>query len=215
MHTITLDFRDSLRRRRVTVLLSALLWFVTCQLTAAPALPAAEYALYSALLNHGLDQAAQQAVIADLTTGDPVRIVTGGPPTAARAQELNTSLELLHEWWRLNQRTYPLAAKFRLRVPYVLFKEADRDLLFRGDEPVAGWKLFFARYAGSSGVVRLSRVAFDAAHLQALVYLEFQCGPECGSGRLVQIARDPSGQWQVQSGELMWIASPPVTHPKK
>jgi hypothetical protein len=63
-------------------------------------------------------------------------------------------------------------------------------------------------------VVRLSRVAFDAQHLQALVYLEFQCGPECGSGRLVQIARDPSGRWQVQSGELIWIAGPQAAPPK-
>ncbi len=214
MQTHTSNYRHPTCRRSTSPLASALLLFVTCGTSAAPALPPAEYALYSALLNHGLEQTAQQAVIADLTTGDPARIVTGGPPTAARALELNTTLELLQEWWRLNQQTFPLTANFKLRIPYVMFKEADRDLLFRGDEPIAGWKLFFARYAGSSGVVRLSRVAFDAQHLQALVYLEFQCGPECGSGRLVQIARDPNGQWQVQSGELIWIAGPRAAPPK-
>ena len=194
--------------RLTGAMLGAMLAATACGLHAEPSLPAAEYALYSALLNHGLDPASKQAVIADVTTADPARIVTGGPPTEARAQALNTTLELLNEWWRLNQQTYPLNAKFKLRIPYVMFKEADRDLLFRGDEPVAGWRLFFARYAGSSGVVRLSRVAFDSQNTHALVYLEFQCGAECGSGRLVQLMRDPAGNWQVEGGELIWIAGP-------
>ena len=194
--------------RLTGAMLGAMLAATACGLHAEPGLPAAEYALYSALLNHGLDPASKQAVIADVTTSDPARIVTGGPPTEARAQALNTTLELLHEWWRVNQRTYPLSAKIKLRIPYVMFKEADRDLLFRGDEPIAGWRLFFARYAGSSGVVRLSRVAFDSQNTHALVYLEFQCGAECGSGRLVQLMRDPAGNWQVEGGELIWIAGP-------
>lgn len=174
---------------------------------AEPALPPAEYALFSAVLNHGLDRTATQAVIADTTTGDPARIVTGSV-TDARAQELGTTPELLREWSRLNQRTFVLAREFTLPLPYVLLTEGDRDLLFRGDEPVAGWRLFFERYAGSSGVIRLSRAAFDTPGTHALVYLEFQCGPECGSGRLVQLTRDAAGAWQVDGGELIWIAGP-------
>lgn len=174
---------------------------------AEPGLPATEYALYSALLNHGLDPASSLAVIADSTTGDPARIVTGGP-TEARAQELNTTLELLSEWWRLNHRSFALSREFKLRVPFVMFRETDRDLVFRGDEPTAGWKQFFARYAGSAGVVRLSRAALDRQDEHALVYLEFQCGPECGSGRLVHLARDVARDWQVEGGELIWMAGP-------
>lgn len=173
--------------------------------TAAPPLPAAEYALYSALLAHGLAPETREAVIADSTTGDPSRVVDGAA-SSARATELGTRVELLREWARLNQQVFTLERRFTLQMPYVLFAESDRDLLFRGDNPEAGWKLFYTRYPGSDGLIRLSRAAFDGT--QALVYLEFQCGPECGSGRLVQLSRDARGNWQVDGGELIWIAGP-------
>ena len=80
--------------RLTGAMLGAMLAATACGLHAEPGLPAAEYALYSALLDHGLDPASKQAVIVDVTTSDPARIVTGGPPTEARAQALNTTLEL-------------------------------------------------------------------------------------------------------------------------
>ena len=197
-------------RRRVHLgLATALLLGVVMASARAtePALPPAEYALFSALLKHGLDPSAKQAVIADTSTGDPARIVSG-PATEARAKDLGTTLTLLTEWTRLNQRTFVFAAKFTLPVPYALMSESDRDLLFRGDDPENGWKLFHERYPGSAGLIRLSRAALDTLAHQALVYLEFQCGPECGSGRLVQLTQTPDGGWQVDGGELIWIAGP-------
>lgn len=172
---------------------------------AAPPLPAAEYAVYSALLAHGLAPETREVVIVDTTSGDPSRVVDG-EVSEARATELGTRVELLREWARLNQQTFALERRFTLPMPYVLFTESDRDLLFRGDNPEAGWKLFYTRFPGSDGVIRVSRVAFDGAN--ALVYLEFQCGPECGSGRLVQLSRGAQGAWQVDGGELIWIAGP-------
>jgi len=182
---------------------------LTARAKSGPVLPQPEYAIFSALLRHGLDPAAKLAVIADTTTGDPARVVTGAI-TAERAKTLHTTVALLEEWARLNQRTFTLANDFDLPLPYTLMSEGDRDLLFRGDEPVAGWKLFFERYAGSGGLIRLSRAAFDTTGGQALVYLEFQCGPECGSGRLVQLSMTPGGAWQVDGGELIWITGPPA-----
>ncbi|MGD9600350.1 MAG: hypothetical protein AB7O21_00435 [Gammaproteobacteria bacterium] len=179
---------------------------------AAPALPPHEYAIFSALLSHGLSPEARQAVIADTTTGDPARIVSGRA-TEARAQELHTTTELLREWTRLNQRTFELAHEFVLPLPYALFSEADRDLLFRGDEPVAGWLSFFERYPGSDGVIRLSRAALDRTGTHALVYLELECGPECGSGRLVHLQRGEDAAWGVEGGELIWIAGPTAGAP--
>jgi hypothetical protein len=48
-------------------------------------------------------------------------------------------------------------------------------------------------------------VAIDDERRHAIVYVEFACGPECGTGRLVHLARDDAG-WRVLGGELMWIA---------
>ncbi len=174
-----------------------------------PAVPPEEYALLSALLRHGLDPATKQAVIADTTTGDPTQVASHSVPLVARAQELNTTPELLAKWSNANQDTFTLLPSFTLPVPYALFSEGDRDMLFRGDAPLEGWKLFFARYPDADGFVRLSRAAFDESRTHALVYLEFQCGAECGSGRLVHLALSSANEWRVEGGELIWIAAPP------
>jgi hypothetical protein len=170
-------------------------------------LAAEEYALWSAVLQHGLGADAKEAVIAEATTGAPGEVVGGATPET-RAPELQTTPELLAEWVHLNARTFHLETRFKLNIPYVLLRESDRDLLFRGDDPVASWKLFFARYPGSSGIIRLSRVAFDAAEAQALVYVELDCGAECGTGRLVQASRGEDRAWHVTAGELVWMAAP-------
>ena len=72
-------------------------------------------------------------------------------------------------------------------------------------DPATGWARFRKRFPAAPGLLRVSRVAVDDPQLQALVYVEFACGPECGTGRLIRLAR--SGEaWLVQSGELVWVA---------
>lgn len=175
---------------------------------AAPTLPGEEYAVFRALLDHGLGPEAQQVVVAESTTGDPAGILPSGQADDARAKDLGTSLELLRDWSLMNQRTFTLGEGFNTRVPHVLLPDTVRETLFRGDQPEQGWRLFFRKYPLSAGLVRLSRVGFNAARSEALVYLEFQCGAECGSGRLIQLAREPAGSWRITSGELLWIAAP-------
>ncbi|MEN9728227.1 MAG: hypothetical protein RL434_2593 [Pseudomonadota bacterium] len=182
--------------------------------TAAPELPTEEYAVFRALLDHGLGPEAQQIIVAETTTGDPAGILPAGQADDVRAKDLGTSLELLRDWSLMNQRQFSLGTGFSTRVPHVLLSDTARETLFRGDEPQQGWRLFFRKYPQSAGLVRLSRAGFNAARSEALVYLEFQCGAECGSGRLVQLTRTPTGPWQINSGELLWIAAPEEQSPR-
>lgn len=199
----------SLRLFRQRVAWTLALCLLLCgEAPAAPLLPSDEYAVFRALLDHGLGPEAQQVVVAESTTGDPAGILPSAQADDARAKDLGTSLELLRDWSLMNQRTFTLGEGFSTRVPHVLLADPVRETLFRGDQPEQGWQLFFRKYPQSAGLVRLSRVGFNAARSEALVYLEFQCGAECGSGRLVQLARDPAGNWRIVSGELLWIAAP-------
>ncbi|MGH8597839.1 MAG: hypothetical protein ACREXT_14375 [Gammaproteobacteria bacterium] len=187
----------------------ALVWMMSfAPLNAAIAheLMREEYRCLSDILGNGLGADAKYAVIADRTIGD-TRAVVGDELSVARASELNVKLELLRECARVNAESRPLGRDFKLNVPYTLLTESARDLLFRGDNPVTGWKLFFARFPDSPGLLRVSRVAFDAARTQALAYVELQCGPDCGAGRLIQ-ARAENDAWRVEFGELIWIAGP-------
>lgn len=176
-------------------------------------LPEAEYEVLSALLAHGLDPATRGAVIADQTTGAAAGIATDRSAAEGEATRLGTTAALLREWGRLNEREFVLEKKFTLRVPYELLADFERETLFQGDDPEAGWSRFFRRYPVSDGIIRLSRPAVDHTRTQALVYLEFQCGAECGSGRMVSLARQTGQAWTVTGGELLWVAAPAPGRP--
>ena len=176
-------------------------------------LPEPEYEVLSALLAHGLDPATRSAIIADRTTGAAAGITIDLNTAEGEATRLGTSAALLREWSRLNERVFAFEKKFTLRVPYELLADFERETFFQGDDPEAGWSRFFRRYPVSDGIVRLSRPALDHSGTQALVYLEFQCGAECGSGRMVSLTRQPGQAWQVAGGELLWVAAPAPGRP--
>lgn len=188
----------------VTALLSVLLGTARAP-AAEPALEAAEYEVLSQVINHGLPADTPAIAISAQTTGDPDTLVPADADLEALAQQLDTVPGLLAGWAGLNQQRSPLERKLTLRARYELVPEALRAKVFEGEEPAQGWARFHARFPEAPGLLRVSRVAIDEAGLNALVYIEFACGPECGAGRLVRLAR-VDGVWQVQSGELLWAA---------
>ena len=206
---IELNFSLRPVRKRWALLMAGILLLGGQALRAETRLPPEEYALFSALLRHGVGTDARQVVIADTTTGDPAHVGGHGEPVADRAKILETTPELLGEWIRLNSRTAPLSAtSFHLPIPIVTLSKVDHEQLFSGDNPVTGWQRFYNRYPDSVGLIRLSRAALDARGTHAIVYLEFQCGAECGSGRLVQLSQYPGGGWQIDAGSIIWVAAP-------
>lgn len=183
-------------------------------LFAAPApLPAPEYEVLSALLAHGLAGDTRLAVLADRTSGAAAGLGEDPTPAATRAARLGTTEALLAEWERVNQQTFQLEKKIGLKVPYTLLADFERSTFFQGDDPETGWSRFYRRFAESDGIIRVSRPALDPTGTQALVYLEFQCGAECGSGRMVNLQRAPGQGWRVTGGELLWVAAPAATPP--
>jgi len=180
---------DALRRRALRALtFAALLAALPALAHAAPPEPAledAEYEVLSKVINHGLPADTRAIAISAQTTGDPDSLLAG--------------------WAGLNRQRSPLARKLTLRARYELVPDALRAKIFEGDEPAQGWARFHARFPDTPGLLGVSRVAIDEARLNALVYIEFACGPECGTARLVRLAR-VDGEWQVQGGELLWVA---------
>jgi hypothetical protein len=171
----------------------------------APALTPIEYTVLSQVIGHGLPADTQAIVISAVTTGDPNSLVPADADLEALAKKLDTAPGLLAGWAGLNQQQSPLEARFTLAAKYDLLDESLRKKIFAGEDPATGWARFRKRFPAAPGLLRVSRVAVDDPQLQALVYVEFACGPECGTGRLIRLAR--SGEaWLVQSGELVWVA---------
>ncbi len=194
----------TLRALAFTALLSALPGLARGA-AAEPTLEPAEYEVLSHVINHGLPADTRAIAISAQTTGDPDTLVPADADLEALAKRLDTAPGLLAGWAGLNRQHSPLARKLTLRARYELVPEALRAKIFAGDEPALSWARFHARFPDAPGLLGVSRVAIDEARLNALVYVEFACGPECGTGRLVRLAR-VDGLWQVLSGELLWAA---------
>jgi len=68
------------------------------------------------------------------------------------------------------------------------------------------WKAFYKKYSGATGFTILSRIGFNAAGDQALVYLGNSCELLCGRGHLV-LLRKHKGNWKIVKQADIWIAA--------
>lgn len=85
----------------------------------------------------------------------------------------------------------------------LITREEERRIL--GEQGVAGWKAFHETYGDSPGIVAFSRVGFNAARTQALVYSERRCGSLCGEGSYVLLSKH-EGEWIIQQRSGDWIS---------
>lgn len=163
-----------------------------------------DHAVWSALINHGLDGDVPIIVIAADTTGDPVAIGAAEDAPAV-VMELGAPAETLDHWVVRNRRSRQINTTLDVAASYQLLSADTRAELFADVAPDVGWTAFFSRYPGAPGLLRLSLAGFDAALDDALVYVEYQCGPGCGSGRLIYLAKAAAGEWQVVNAALVWM----------
>ncbi|MGR8921232.1 MAG: hypothetical protein ACU85V_16575, partial [Gammaproteobacteria bacterium] len=169
----------------------------------AESLLEAELAVYAAVIEHGLDGSVPIVVIDATTTGDPAAIAEHDDASAL-VEELGAPPEALDDWRRRNAGVATIDHPLTLDVSYRMLDTETRERLFAGDRPAAGWERFFESYAGAPGLLRLSRAGFGDDLTHALVYVEFQCGYDCGSGRLVHVTAADGG-WRVSDAAVVWM----------
>ena len=167
-----------------------------------------EYAIISTALQHGLGDATGKVVIDVSTTGQSVDIADPKKTLEDSAKELGTTPAALTEWSLINRDRYRLEQQLALNAPYHLLADDERLQIFNNDDPDVNWQQFRARFPDATGIIRVSRPSTDATANSALLYLEFECGAKCGSGRLINLVQTVPDQWQVTSGSLVWITAP-------
>lgn len=189
----------------MTLLLRIWLIFLPATaLGAGDATPVSDIEIWSTLINHGLGADVPVVVIAERTSGDPAALA-GSDDTPSVIEELGAPAETLGNWLQRNEQTYTIDDPLNLRASYQLLDSEGRASLFKDVEPAAGWANFFTRYPGAPGLLRVSRAGFDATLTHAVVYVEFQCGAECGSGRLIYLRQTDERQWEVKNSALVWL----------
>lgn len=164
-----------------------------------------ELGVWSALINHGLDPEAKMLVLADHTSGDAAGIGHDPATAAGIVKQLEVPASAFNDWQRRNARVDSIEGTLKLAISYQMLDAKTRKTLFDSAAPGSGWENFFRRFPGAPGLLRISHVGFDDTLSHALVYIEHECGAECGAGHLFHLALRAGGDWQVQGGVTVWM----------
>ena len=86
---------------------------------------------------------------------------------------------------------------------YILFSLEDMQGLF--GENQNGWDIFYTRYPEAPGIITVSKVGFNLAADQALVYLGIQSHWLAGSGTYFLLVKK-DGVWEIDQSVMTWIS---------
>jgi hypothetical protein len=161
-----------------------------------------EQAVYAALLKQMYS--ASSFVIMDITTTDP-----GGVENTTRT--LDYVLQNLHDVapetvdsFRVrNDAADSIRPDMNLGVEYVLLSQAEKNQIFGQNQ--SGWEIFYNRFPNTPGITTLSRVGFNAALDQALVYLGTQSDWLAGAGDYL-LLKKANGVWTIDQKVMTWIS---------
>lgn len=76
------------------------------------------------------------------------------------------------------------------------------------DEIFAGkgwWQEFYRRFPRSKGYLQVSKPAFSADGLNALLYVSHSCGGLCGTGWVMYLTRE-GRRWRIVDKKMLWIS---------
>ena len=161
-----------------------------------------EQAVYAFLLATQY-QHKEYVIMADTATS-----VTGVDNTA---QTLNYVLQNIHnlapatlESFRSRNATAQiLLSDMQLGGPYTLLSQSARDRIFGQNQ--SGWDIFYNHYPQAPGITTFSRVGFNAALDQALVYMGTQSNWLAGAGYYILLKKG-YGTWSIDQQVMIWIS---------
>jgi hypothetical protein len=102
-----------------------------------------------------------------------------------------------------NDAQYSLSPDMKLEQEYVILTEDNMRQIFNVNQN--GWDVFYADYPGAPGMTTLSRVGFNDAMDQALVYVGTQSHWLAGAGYIV-LMKKVNGTWTIDQQVTTWIS---------
>ncbi len=176
--------------------------------TSSPPTPSAEQlqleeqAVYAAVLNDTLN--ASMVVLMDATATDPGGVENTASTVEYASQNLRDLDKTTIEDFKVrNDKAYPLPPDMDLGIEYILLTQAQRNEMFGPNQ--SGWETFYNNYPDAPGITDLSRVGFNAAFDQALVYVGTQSQYLAGAG-YYYLLKKIDGTWTVDQKVMTWIS---------
>ena len=115
----------------------------------------------------------------------------------------DVDLETVTSFRNRNSEAYPILGDMELGFPYTLLSQAGRKQTFGLNQ--SGWEVFYNRYPQAPGITTLSRVGFNPAFNQALVYIGTQSNWLAGAGCYL-LLKKADGAWSIDQQVLTWIS---------
>jgi hypothetical protein len=171
-----------------------------------------EYAVYSALLNAQYATKTGQTWVIDDWTPSPGRgpnigFVAGLAPTGAKRPDVRD--ETAADFETKRKQSVGLERKMGSNISYVLVPESELSDIFQPDAngkiSSQPWQQFYEKYPGAQGIMSLSRVGFDKAKDEALVYVINQANLLGGSAFFYVLSKQ-QGVWKVKKTVLVWLS---------
>jgi hypothetical protein len=195
---------------RKSLILSFVLVFLLAACT-APATPQPTpapdetYLVYTAMMDYTMGQRnnPSQVVVVDTTGIDNITLPQLQAPDPQRFSKFDSSL--LSALAQSAAQPLHLESQFTGAGKVLLVSQADLDAIFKTQDYQAGWDAFGKAYAGAHSYYTFSRVVFNTAGDQALMYFSTHCGGLCGGGNLVLLAKE-NGAWVVKTMQMTWIS---------
>jgi len=168
-----------------------------------------EYAVYAAVLNRYFEnQSVRLVVVRKFTEGfrtdDPNQLRQLAPGSFLLGAVNQATLD---DYISKNRnRQYELLEKglLALKGKSALVTAREMTETF-GRNCDQGWQVFYRRYPHAQGVTTLSRVGFDQARTQALVYRGTQSQCLAGAGHFI-ILEKSGGNWLIKRETMVWIS---------
>ena len=161
-----------------------------------------EQAIYAAVLLK-LYGASSYVIMDTTATG-----LTGTQDTSSTLDHVllnmhDVSAETADSFRARNDAGYPLQPDMEIEAGYILLTQNDKSQLFSQNQD--GWQLFYEKYPDAPGITALSRVGFNKALDQALVYVGTQSQWLAGAGYYL-LLKMVNGAWVVDQQVMTWIS---------
>jgi hypothetical protein len=173
-----------------------------------PALSEDDSAVYTALLRE-LYQAAKgrPIILSDQTAlGVPPGMVAN---LAVQGPQTDTFLDRISPEARQNYEDINNHSSLHFSSPCKFAPECTlenlADVALQVKDAKA-WRKFMAKHANTPGIIIVSRIGYNRARDQAVVYSGMSCGMLCGQGEFTWLTKH-DGVWAVEASNVVWIST--------
>ena len=162
-----------------------------------------EYEVLSAVVNEAYLSGDAKSII--ITNPTCCKVPDEGRLDPWTTQQLSPlSSDTLDDHAARNKLSLTFAKQFKLKGTYQIVPYDDVKKMFPPGMPEEGWKVFYKKYPGTNGYIRLSRVGFNKARDQAMVSTGWMRGALYGEGHYVVLAKQ-NGTWKVLTKVGSWM----------